>query len=258
MDVGTAFIADGEPAETIEPGLGSLDHPAMAAEFFAAVDAAPCDAGNDAASLASLATGSEVIGFVGMQLGRPKARPAAPALDGRNGIEGAFQPGAVVAVGWADQADQRSAPAVDHNMALRPRFAAIRRIRAAFRPPFFAGTEEVSSAARLQSICSAWPRRSRSTRCRRSHTPISCQSRNRRQHVMPEPQPISCGSISQGMPERSTNNMPLNAARLPIGGRPPLGLGFSAGNNGSTIAHNSSGKSCLFMLQHLGSQYQFC
>jgi hypothetical protein len=30
---------------------------------------------------------------------------------------------------------------------------------------------------------------------------------------MPEPQPISCGSISQGRPERSTNRMPVRAAR---------------------------------------------
>jgi hypothetical protein len=36
-----------------------------------------------------------------------------------------------------------------------------------------------------------------------------------------------------------------------------LGLGFSAGNNGSTIAHNSSGKSCLFMPQHIGRNTGF-
>ncbi len=33
-----------------------------------------------------------------------------------------------------------------------------------------------------------------------SQTPASCQSRKRRQHVIPEPQPNSWGSISQGMP----------------------------------------------------------
>ncbi len=32
--------------------------------------------------------------------------------------------------------------------------------------------------------------------------PASCQSRNRRQQVMPEPQPSSCGGISQGIPLR--------------------------------------------------------
>src|ERR1700733_1747619 len=30
--------------------------------------------------------------------------------------------------------------------------------------------------------------------------PRSCQSRSRRQQLIPEPQPISCGSISQGIP----------------------------------------------------------
>jgi len=39
--------------------------------------------------------------------------------------------------------------------------------------------------------------------------PHSCQSRSRRQQVMPEPHPISCGSISQGIPLRRTNTMPV-------------------------------------------------
>ena len=37
---------------------------------------------------------------------------------------------------------------------------------------------------------------------------------------MPEPQPISAGSISQGRPERSTNRMPVGATRFSIGRRP--------------------------------------
>jgi hypothetical protein len=40
------------------------------------------------------------------------------------------------------------------------------------------------------------------------HTPASWQSRSRRQQVMPDPHPISCGSISQAMPLRSTKTMP--------------------------------------------------
>jgi hypothetical protein len=64
---------------------------------------------------------------------------------------------------------------------------------------------------------------------------------------MPLPQPISCGSISHGMPLRSTNRIPLSAARLATRGRPPLGLGGSGGSNGSMIAHSSSGSNGFAM-----------
>ena len=57
---------------------------------------------------------------------------------------------------------------------------------------------------------------------------------------MPEPQPISGGSISQGVPVLKMNRMPVNVARSEIGGRPPLGRGGRTGKSGSITAHNSS------------------
>lgn len=112
---------------------------------------------------------------------------------------------------------------VDPNMALRARFAAM---------------DEESSAARLQSSFSASARRSSRIRCRRAHTPAACQSRNRRQHVMPE-QPISGGSISQGVPEHRTKRMPASAARSSTRSRPPLGLAGLWGRRGSITAHGA-------------------
>jgi len=47
MDIGAAFIADGEPAETVEPSQRALGHPAVAAEPFAAVEAAAGDPRRD-------------------------------------------------------------------------------------------------------------------------------------------------------------------------------------------------------------------
>jgi hypothetical protein len=73
-----------------------------------------------------------------------------------------------------------------------------------------------------------------------SHTPASCQSFNRRQQVMPQPQPNSCGKYSQGQPVRAMNSMPVSAARSGTRGRPPLGLGLCGGSKGSMIDHNSS------------------
>jgi hypothetical protein len=69
-------------------------------------------------------------------------------------------------------------------------------------------------------------------------TPASFQSRSRRQHVMPLPQPISWGSISQGMPLLKTKRMPVRAARSGTGGRPPFGLRRRFGSSGAIRAHN--------------------
>jgi hypothetical protein len=143
-------------------------------------------------------------------------------------------------------------------MALRARFAAIRRVRADGDAPFLAETLALSSAARLQSIRSAAPSRSRSARWSRSQTPACCQSRSRRQQVTPEPQPISGGSSSHGMPLLSTKRMPVRAARSGTRGRPPLGLGGSDGNSGSMMAHNSSGNRSLLILPlcHAGMGFE--
>jgi hypothetical protein len=48
MDVVAALIADGEAPEAMEPRDGRFDHPAIPAEFLAAVDAASGEAGDDA------------------------------------------------------------------------------------------------------------------------------------------------------------------------------------------------------------------
>jgi SAM-dependent methyltransferase len=72
--------------------------------------------------------------------------------------------------------------------------------------------------------------------------------RRRQQEVMPDPQLISWGGISQGMPLLRTNRMPLRAARSSMRGLPPLGLGGSSGKRGSITSQSSSGTSSLAML----------
>ena len=106
--------------------------------------------------------------------------------------------------------------------------------------PLLAGKEALSSEQRPQSIAFARPSRSSSARWSRSQTPAACQSRSRRQQVMPEPQPISLGSIAQGMPVRSTKTMPSSALRSSTGGRPPFGRGGRSGSSGATSAQSAS------------------
>src|SRR6266511_4386969 len=87
-----------------------------------------------------------------------------------------------------------------------------------------AGTAAESSAARSQSMRSAWASSSRSTWCSLRQTPAWYQSRSLRQHVIPLPHPISAGKYSQGMPVFSTNRIPVSADRSDTPGPSALGL----------------------------------
>jgi hypothetical protein len=143
-------------------------------------------------------------------------------------------------VGAGQQESERDAAPVCDEVPLGASLSAVRRVWPGSGAPLLAAMDALSTQARLQSIRSAWRKRRSNSRCSRSHTPASCQSRSRRQQVTPDPQPISRGSISHGTPERSTKRMPLKAAREGTAGRPPFGLGRSGGNSGSITDQTSS------------------
>ena len=167
------------------------------------------------------------------------------AVDRRERAEHLGEHAAVVHVRPGEERGEGDALGVDHQVALRALLAAIRRIRPGRLAPLCGGTlvesTVESTAARLQSMRSASPIRFSSARSRRAHTPAACQSRSRRQHVLPEPQPISGGSSAQGQPVRSTNRMPASAARSSTRGRPLRAWDGASGSNGAIIAHSSSG-----------------
>jgi hypothetical protein len=171
-------------------------------------------------------------------------RPSARSENRGDGINHSLQHLRIVDVCRRMSDRQRDTLAVDSKVALRARFAPVRRIGAGFFPPG-AGTVPESSEACDQSIWSANPSRSSRTRWRSSHTPAAYQFRKRRPQVIPPPQPISWGSISQGMLALSTKRIPVNAARLPLLGRPPFGLGGSGGKSGSIMAHRTIGYQLL-------------
>ena len=250
VDVIAPLIAYREPAVTGEPGQCALHHPSVPSQPLARVDPAPSDARLYAPLPQGLAAAREIVALLGVQLLRTLARPAPTAmglLDRLDGVHGLLQDRRVVDVGGREDYRERDAPSVRNNMALRSRFAFIRRIRPGLFAPLLAGTLAESNEALSQSMRSASPRRFNSTRWSSSHTPASCQSRKRRQHVDPDPQPISWGSISQGMPLFRTKTMPVRAARSSTRGLPPLGLGGSGSNSGSTISHSSSDTSSLLI-----------
>jgi hypothetical protein len=67
------------------------------------------------------------------------------------------------------------------------------------------------------------------------HAPARCQSRNRRQHVIPEPKPRSSGSRSNPMPRPSTTRMPESTARSSSGLRPGCRLRRTRGGISGAI-----------------------
>jgi hypothetical protein len=247
MDVVPALIANGEPAVLSKPGKCALHYPPVSSQLLGALYALPCYTALYAAPSQSSFALFVVVSLVGMQLLGTLPRPTPRTLDGLYGVDELFEDHRVVDVRCAEHYRQWDAPAVRNKVALRALLSLIRRIRSGFRAPLLAGMEAESSEARSHSICSASPRQSRRTRCSLSHTPPSCHSLRRRQQVIPDPQPISFGSISQGIPLFSTKTMPVRAARSSMRGLPPWGFGGSEGRSGSMVPHSSSVTSSLAM-----------
>ncbi len=239
MNVRAPLIPNLQTSKTSQPRQGSFDHPPMSPEPFARFDAPAGNPREDPALAQGLTQTREVVGFVGVQFSRPSTRMSDLSANGPDCIDGRGQQAHVMHICRRLDYRQRDALSIDHNMALRARFAAVHRVRPGVFAPPGAGTLAESSEARSQSIWPAALSRLSNSWCNRSQTPAFCQSRKRRQQVMPEPQPISWGSISQGMPLLSTNKMPVSAARLSTRGRPPFGFSGSGGSKGSIIAHSS-------------------
>jgi len=189
-----------------------------------------------------------VIGAIRQHLIRTLARTSTRLLDGRNAIDQSNGHFRIMHIGAGVLNRQRRALAVHNQMTLRAIFAPIRGIRACFRPPKSARTEQLSMAETDQSIASAIPNSSNRICHIFCQTPAACQSRKRRQHVMPLPQPISRGRYSQGVPVLRTNRMPVKQARSDTRGRPPLGLGGSGGIWGFIRCHSSSVSSGLAII----------
>jgi hypothetical protein len=241
MNVITPFIAHTQTAKAVEPCSGSLYDPAIAPQPLARFNASASDPRRDAPCAQLTAQRASVVGFVGVQLLRSLAWTTPSVASHRlNGIDDFQHHPRVMHVGRAQECRERDALALDHKMALRARFAAIRRILPGFCAPFSAGTENESTEARDQSSWSASAKRSSKAWCNLRQTPACCHSRSLRQQVVPEPQPISGGKYDHGNPVRRTKMMPRKASRLEMRGRPPFGFSSSGGSNGSTAAHSSS------------------
>jgi hypothetical protein len=123
-----------------------------------------------------------VVAAVREHLDRPPPGPAAAAGHRRDRLDQRDELGDVVAVAAGQRDRQRDTLAVgDHGMlrsGAGPVLGALLGSR----------TCELSAADLAQSMASAALSLASSTSCNRCHTQASCQSRSRRQHVIPDPQ----------------------------------------------------------------------
>jgi len=257
MDVRAALIADLQPSKAVQPRMRAFYDPAMTAELLLRLYSLTSDPRRDPSFAQCRLVLFGFIPLIRVQLHRALAGTSSRPLDGLDRVHGLLEHRGVVDVGSGQLDRERNALSIDNKMPLCALFAAIRWIFPGFFAPPGEATLEESMEARLQSIRSASPNWSNKTWWRRSQTPASCQSRRRRQQVMPLPQPISRGSISQGMPVRSTKRMPVKAARSGTRGRPPLGFGFSGGNSGASRFHSLSSRSARISRTKI-TQTRFC
>jgi hypothetical protein len=220
MDIGAAFVADGEAAEAMQPRDRALDHPAADAEPAAMRRPAPCEDRRDAMGPQAITVRLRVIAAVALQGTRLAARPPASASYGGQCLDERVQLRDVVDVGRGYLRDEGDAARVGNEVVFGALLAAIGWVRSSFFPPRTARTDPLSITVQRWS---SRPRRrssASSVSCSRCHTPVRCQWTNRRQQVLPDPQPIWRGSICHGMPDRNTNRMPVRIARSGIGVRP--------------------------------------
>lgn len=136
------------------------------------------------------------------------------------------------------------------NVSFRPELTSVRRIEAVSRPREL-GTLATSSLARSLLIGSCSRNRRSVARCSVSHTPALCQSRSRRQHVMPLPKasslPTEC--LSTRHSGRRSMLQVIHRASAAI-----FGEGVNTGISGSSAADNSLLSLRLVMLQEYGAQ----
>ena len=220
MNVHAALVADAQTPVLMQPADRALDDPARGAET-AAVSGPAMGEHRLNVPLSQLRfVPLRVVRAVALDARRAEARAPALALKGRNGVDQREELGDVVSIRTSERDHQRDALRFGEDMVLAARARAIRGVGTGLGPPFTARMLELSTTARDQSIAPAWWNAASSARWIFCHAPAACQSRSRRQQVIPDPQPISLGRYSQGQPLISTKMIPVRAARSGTRGRP--------------------------------------
>lgn len=204
VNVGSAFVADSEPPETIEPRKSPLYYPAVTTESLAALHAPSGDPDLDASPVQESPAAWVVVPLVGVELAGSFARSSSSTLNRFDRVHDLLKEFRVVDVCGRDSSRERNASPVEKQVVLGAGSATIYRVGTGGLAPLFAGMLAESTEALDQSMHPARPSLSRKTFRSRLQTPVVCQSRSLRQQVTPLPQPSFFGSMPHGMPVFST------------------------------------------------------
>jgi len=220
MDVGAAFVTNPQAAKLMPPTEGAFHDPTRLTQPAAMRRSRTCQLVGDPALLQPTMMCGTTVGAIALHDLRSLLRATDLAPHGRNSRHKGLELATVMHVGRRQLDAQRQALGIGAKMMFAARFAAVGRVGPGLKPPKTARTLLESTTARDQSIRSAACNRRSSSWWSFSQTPVFCQSRKRRQQVMPLPQPNSCGRSCHAMPLLSTNKMPVNAARSGTRWRP--------------------------------------
>lgn len=243
MNITTTLITNSQPAKLMQPGKCAFHYPASFAQPATVRCSTLGQQRFDLQNSQSDTVWLRIIGTITLNNIRTLTRSATSASYRWNSFNQWKKLRHVVAISTGDNGSKRYPVGVGNYMMLTAVFASISGVWASFLPPKTARTDAESTTAREKSILSAFRSLLSKMRCILSQTPASCQSCSLRQHVMPEPQPISLGKCSQPIPVLSTNRIPVKVARSGIGLRPGCrNRLFFFGIIGSINFHNSSSK----------------
>jgi hypothetical protein len=222
--------------------MGALDYPAHLAQAATMRLATPGNGRWNAGCVQRPTIFIVIVSAIGVDPTGFAKRSARHAANWWNRFDQRQQLRDVVAICARQDDRDRRAVGVGGDVVFGAGSRTIRGVRACFSPAPTARTEEESMTTREKSMRSAARSFASRISCSRSHTPACCQSRKRRQQLMPEPHPISAGNSFQRIPVLSTNRMPVSAARSGTRRRPGYRkrLGFAGGSSGSISVHNSS------------------
>lgn len=243
MDACQSFVADTQPAELVQPCNAALHDLARLAQTAAVCHAMLGQIAGDAPHFEFVTMRLGVVATVALDTARLSLGPSRLAGNRWDRIDQRQQPGMSLRLAWGRITLSGRPPASTRRrcllLALRDRLGSVRFSPRARRVPMNCPRPHATDPA-----CRRYATATAGTWWSRAQARACCHSRNRRQYVMPEPQPISCGSISQGMPVCRTNRMPVKArrssSRLRPGYREQRGL---TGSSASIKAHTSSSTS---------------
>jgi len=263
MNIRTPFVTDAQPPELMQPTQGAFHDPTGFAQAAAMRPTDARQSAGDSQPAQPTMMGTAAVSPVALHDLRPLTRATGFAAQRWNRQHQGLQLPAVMHVGGGDLGTQRKSLGIGAKMMLAARFAAVGRVRPRLKPPKTARTLLESTTARDQSMRAATCNRRNNSRWSFSQTPAFCQSRSRRQQVMPLPHPISKGRSRQAIPVLSTKRIPVSAARSEIALRPGnFRRRVRVGSKGWITDHNESSMSGFAIpsfLQNWSKKYNpFC